>query len=91
MAYVYTLFDKEIEIENKVGLAVIQQYEERFPDDKAYVVGKAEEIKSFDLVRALMVWFNLDQEGKEALAGTLGMDIDILRDTCEGLKWIANN
>lgn len=91
MAYIHNLFGKEIEVDNKVGLSLIKQYEERFPDDLEYVSGKAEEVKSMDMATALMVWFKLDQEGKEALASKLGMDFDILKDTCEGIKWIANN
>lgn len=91
MAYIHNLFGNEIEVENKVGLALIKQFEERFPDDKEYVTGKAEALKSVDMATALMTWFNLDRKGKEALANILDMDFDMLNDTCEGIKWIANN
>jgi hypothetical protein len=91
MAYIHTLFGKKIEVENKVSLALIKQYEDRFPGDEEYVFGKAEEIKSVDMATALMAWFNLDQKGKEALANNLDMDFDMLSNTCEGIKLIVNN
>lgn len=91
MVYLYNLFGKEIEVNNKVGLALIKQYEERFPDNAHYVAEKAESVRSLDTATALMWWFNLDQEGKEVLAKNLGMDIVALANTCEGLKWISNH
>lgn len=91
MAYIHNLFGNEIEIENKVGLALIKQFEERFPEDEGYVTGKAQAIKSLDMATALMEWFNLDREGKEAMANNLGMDFKALSDTCNSIKWIVNN
>lgn len=93
MSFVYqlTLLGETIEVKNKVAAALAEQYAERFPDDKPYVMGKIEDLKNADVAECLMVWFNLDHEGRRVFAQKLGMPIEFLEDTCEGIKWIFNH
>lgn len=91
MIYIATICSKKLEINNKVGLALIRQYQERFPDDAGYVLEKADEIRELNINNCLLWWFNLDDEGKEVFASILGMPEELLLKTCHGLKWLANN
>jgi len=91
MGYLTRVGDEQIEVDNQVGLALIEQYKERFPDDEHYVLSNANAIKSLDIAACLLKWFNLDSEGQRIFAKYLGMPMDLLSDTCEGIKWIYNH
>lgn len=91
MGYLTEVNGQEIEVDNQVGLALIEQYKERFPDDERYVLSNANALKSLDMASCLLKWFNLDCEGQRVFAKHLGMPLDMLEDTCEGIKWIANH
>ena len=91
MTYTTKICGEELSINNNVGLALIRQFEQRFPNDTNYVLGKADKIKEMDTTNCLLQWFNLDDEGKQGLVEQLGMPRDLLVQTCEGIKWLANN
>lgn len=91
MPYIAKICDEELEVKSKVGLALIRQFEQRFPDDVNYVLGRADKIKELDTAMCLLEWFNLDNDGQKIFANILGMPKDLLVETCTGIKWLANN
>lgn len=90
MKYEMNVLGERVTVANKVAAALVEQYQERFPDDKPYVLGKAADLRELDMASCLMEWFNLDREGRIALSRRLKMPEDDLRKTCEGIQWICN-
>ena len=91
MPITITVAEETLQVANKVGVALIEQYAQRFADDPGYVLDKADDIKNLSLAECLMHWFQLDHDGRDVFAEQLGMPIDLLEDTCEGIKWIMNH
>ncbi len=90
MSILTKVLNEDHEIDNIVGLALIRQFEERFPDDKDYVSGNANKIKDMDVANCFLQWFQLDQTGQDVFVKHLGMPEDLLIQTCEGIKWVLN-
>lgn len=89
--YKLTILGEAVQVKNKVAAALAEQYAERFPDDKTYVMEQVDKLKNMDMANSLMQWFNLDREGRRLFSNRLNMPLERLEDTCEGIKWIYNN
>jgi len=84
------VFNTEVKVKNFVGIALIEQFAQRFPDNKAYVLTKSDEIKDLDVVSCLTYWFSLDCEGRQIFANKLRVPLEVVSETAKGLKQILN-
>lgn len=91
MRYQVKILGETIWVNNKVAAALAEQYAERFPDDRDYVLGKVAGLERQAMSDSLMEWFNLDSAGRQMLARNLRMSVELLDSTCEGIKWIYNH
>ena len=88
--YTIEILNEKVKIQNNVGVALAEQFAERFPDDKNYVLGKAEKFREMDVASCLLEWFSLDQEGRVVFCEKLGLPFDSVESTALGIKDIFN-
>ncbi|NVJ67606.1 MAG: hypothetical protein HWE16_14055 [Gammaproteobacteria bacterium] len=91
MAYNTEIDGNLIEVNNKIGMALIEQFQDRFSDDEFHLHSKVNDIKDRDLASCFLYWFNLDPEGQQLFAKNLKVTPEKLRVTCENIREIFNN
>ena len=90
MSIEFAVLDTKVTASNFVAIALIEQFAQRFPDRKGYVLNKAEKIRDQNEVRCILYWFSLDEDGRRVLAERLNVSVSVLKATAEGLRMIQN-